>query len=136
MRKNYKLPKWIRRIVEAELQHYYGNLALLDEERNNIIEESPPPPDGGSKENIVGKPTEGKVLRMNSRKYIMIGIRFDAIKKVKDKLNKEDEQVFDLIYKDGYNAKRAEAEKGVSESIFYATKRKIQYLTAIELGYI
>ena len=136
MRANYRMPKWVKENVENELRQYYNNLEILEEEENNILDESPAPPDGQPKGNGVGKPTESKAMKLNTRTLLLTRRRLDGITKVKDVLCKEDQVLFELMYKDGFNARLARTYKGISEDTFYSVKRKIQYLVAIELGYI
>ena len=136
MRKDYKMPNWIKQNVENELRQYYNNLEILKEEEKNILDESPAPPDGQPKGNGVGNPTENKVLKLNTRTLLLTRRRLDGITKVKEALCKEDKDLFELIYKEGFTARLAYTYKGISEDTFYNVKRKIQYLVAIELGYI
>lgn len=136
MRKEYKMPGWIKKNIENELIHYYENLDILEEQEQNILDESPPPADGQPRGNNPGNPTESKVLRLNTKTILLTRRRLDSIKKVKDSLGDEDKKLFDLMYKDGFTARLAYTYKGISEDTFYNVKRKIQYLTALELGYI
>ena len=136
MRANYRIPKWVKQNVENELRQYYNNLEILEEEENDILEGSPPPPDGQPKGNGVGNPTEAKTLRLNTRALLLTRRRLNSITRVKESLPKEDEVLFNLMYKDGFNARLAYTYKGISEDTFYSVKKKIQYLVAVELGYI
>lgn len=136
MRKKYKLPGWIKINIENELQHFYENVKLLDERKEEIISESPPPPDGQPRGNSVGNPVESKVIRMNTKTIILLERKLNSIWRVKHSLNKDDEKLFDIMYKEGFNARLAETYKNISQDIFYAAKRRFQYLVAIELGYI
>lgn len=136
MRKQYKLPTWIKINIENELRHFYDNSDKLKEIREEILDGSPPPPDGQPKGNAAGNPTESKVIKMNTKYILTLERKLKNIENAKKLLNEEENQLFDIMYKDGLNARLARTYKCISEDSFYSAKRKIQYLTAIELGYI
>ena len=136
MRANYKVPKWVKQNVENELRQYYRNLEILQEEEENILDESPAPPDGQPRGNGVSNPTESKALKLNTRTLLLARRRLEGITKIKNTLPLEEKALFELMYKDGFNARLAYTYKGISEDAFYSVKKKIQYLVAIELGYI
>lgn len=136
MRKNYNVPGWVKKNVINELYHYWDNVKLLEELREDIIEASPAPPDGLPKGNQRGKPTESKVMKLNSRAILVTANKIMQIENVIKALNHNEKEVFEVIFKERLNNVQAYVRKNISKDIYYNIRSKVLWLTAFEMGYI
>lgn len=143
MRSKYKIPNRAKKRIIDELYLYWQNkkdLEELEKEEEDIIDASPKPPEiAVSPTNVINKPTEQKGIKlasMSTRALIMAKRRIDYIDNALKRLNKEDKEVFELIFKDGYSQKLAYTIKGVSKDTYYNVFNKCMYLVAIEFGEI
>ena len=136
MRKDYKLPAWVKSNVMNELYHYWDNVKLLEELKEEILEASPTPPDGMPRGNQRGKPTESKVMKLNSRAILVTANKIMQIENVIKMLNSNEKDIFEIIFKERINEIDALKEKKVTKDMYYETKRKIVWLVAFEMGYI
>ena len=135
MKMNYRVPFNTKKRVREELYGYWDNLKKLEELKKEIIEESPPPPDGMPKGNSVGNPTESKALRMmTSRAIMVVSERLHYIQNAIDRLNEEEKEILEIIFKKRLSQKAAETYECISKAQYYNLYNKIIYLAAIELG--
>lgn len=138
MRANYKIPKGLKRYILNELYQYWENKRQLeeleDEEDTTSKNET-----GIRPKNQVNRPTENKALKNLSKKstrhQLAIERKVRCIDEVYKRLNKEEQDLFNLMFRDGYSQQKAE-EKGISYDTYYNTQNKIVYLTALEFGEI
>lgn len=136
MRKDYKIPAWVKKNVMNELYHYWDNVKLLEELKEEIIEASPAPPDGLPKDNLVGRPTESKVMKLNSRAILVTANKIMQIENVIKMLNEEEKEVFEVIFKERMNQVQAYTKKRIPYNMYYIIRKKVVWLTAFEMGYI
>lgn len=136
MRKDYKLPDWVKRNVTNELYHYWDNVKMLEELKEEIIEASPAPPDGFPRGNLRGKPTESKVMKLNSRAILVTANKIMQIENVIKLLNDNEKEIFEIIFKDRLSQVQAYNKKKVPYGMYYTVRRKIVWLVAMEMGYI
>lgn len=141
MRAIYKVPNHVKRNIINELYLYWKNKKELDEIEQEIVDESPNNPEVNIKpKNKVSKPAESKALRIigtkSTRAFIIAQRRIGYIENAIKRLNDEDREVFELIFRDGYSQQKAYFEKGVSKDTYYNVYNKIIYLVAIEFGEI
>lgn len=141
LRAIYKVPDHVKRNIINELYLYWKNQKELDEIEKEIIDESSNIPEVNIKpKNKVSKPTENKAIRIigakSTRAFIIAQRRISYIGNAIKRLNDEDREVFELIFRDGYSQQKAYFEKGVSKDTYYNVYNKIIYLVAIEFGEI
>lgn len=136
MRKDYKLPAWVKSNVMNELYHYWDNVKLLEELKEEILEASPTPPDGMPRGNQRGKPTESKVMKLNSRAILVTANKIMQIENVIKMLNDNEKEVFNSIFKERMNQIQAYTKKNISYNMYYIIRQKIVWMTAFEMGYI
>ena len=137
--KRVKIAGRLKRYILGELYQYYENKAELeaieDEENKKTTNET-----GIVAKNKTSRPTEQEALhnisRKSSRYLLAVERKVRAIDKVYDRLNEDEQKLFDLIFKEGYSQKRAEVEGKASYDTYYNTQKKILYLTAYEFGEI
>lgn len=139
MSKNiYKVPRWVKKRVETELYQYYDNKELLKEFEADILEASPYN-DGQPRGNETSDTTVVKAIKLadrSTRVLIETDRRLRYIENAIKRLNSEEKQIFEYIFKDGYNQVLAQMYKYVSKDSYYNTYNKIIYYTAIEFGFI
>lgn len=136
MRSDYKVPAWVKKNVTNELYHYWDNVKMLEELKEEIIEASPSPPDGLPRGNLRGSPTESKVMKLNSRAILVTANKIMQIENVIKMLNKDEKEVFEVIFKERLSYIQAYMRKEISKSMYYNVKSKIILLIAFEMGYI
>lgn len=136
MRKDYKLPDWVKTNVTNELYHYWDNVKMLEELKEEIMESSSAPPDGQPRGNQTGKPTESKVMRLNSRAILVIANKIMQIENVQKLLNDYERKVFEVIFKEKKNSTQAYQKDNITKDMYYTVRLKILWITAIEMGYI
>lgn len=134
----YKVPRWVKKRVETELYQYYDNKKLLKEFEADILEASSYN-DGQPRGNETSDTTAVKAIRLadrSTRVLIETERRLRYIENAIKRLNSEEKQIFEYIFKDGYNQVLAQMYKYVSKDSYYNTYNKIIYYTAIEFGFI
>lgn len=136
MRKDYKLPDWVKTNVTNELYHYWDNVKMLEELKEEIIDASPASPDGQPRGNQRGKPTESKVMRLNSRAILVTANKIMQIENVIKMLNDEEKEVFEVIFKDRLSRIKAYTQRNITYNIYYAVRNKAVWLTAYEMGFM
>lgn len=137
MRANYKVPRWVKKKIEDELYQYWDNKKELQEMQRNILDESPAPPDGQPRGNKTSNPTEQKAIRLRTTRSILaVERKLGYIDKAIKRLNAEEKEVFEIIFKDRYNQKMAEVYKYIQKDTYYGVYNKIVYYTAVEFGEI
>lgn len=141
MRANYRIPGKTKKYIINELYLYWKNKKDIEELEEDIIDESPSHPEVNSRPlNLISKPTESKGIKlagnMSTRALIIAKRRIDYIGNAIKRLNEEDKEVFELIFRDGYSQKLAYTIKGISKDTYYSVFNKIIYLVAIEFGEI
>ena len=137
MPKKYKVPHSVKRTIKDELYQYWKNQELLEEMKIDIIEESGRTLDGQPKGNKKTDPTQQKTMALlRNRRIIETERRLGFIREATKRLTKEEYEVFELIFKEGYNQRLAETQKYISKNTYYNTIDKIVYYTALEFGYI
>ena len=94
-------------------------------------------------DNLVGNQTSdttsSKAIRLadrSTRFLIETERRLKYVENAIKKLNEDEKQIFEYIFKDGYNQILAQMYKYVSKDSYYNTYNKIVYFTAIEFGFI
>lgn len=136
MRKDYKLPDWVKTNVTNELYHYWDNVKMLEELKEEIIDASPAPPDGQPRGNQRGKPTESKVMKLNSRAILVTANKIMQIENVIKMLNENEKEVFEVIFKDRLGRIKAYAQRNIPYNMYYAIRNKVVWLTAYEMGFM
>ena len=140
MRAKYEVPKRIRDKITIELYQYWENKRQLEELDIDIIESSPEHDSTGIKSKYqISRPTENKALKivnLSTRAMIEASKRIRYVENALKRLNEEDIEVAELIFRDGYSQKKAEIYKCISYDTYYNTKNKIIYYTALEYGEI
>lgn len=141
MRANYKVPNRVKRRMADELYMYWKNLKELEELDIDIIESSPVMDESGTRAKYrISKPTESKALQiaeaMSTRAYIMAKRRIDYVTNALKRLNKDDRQIVEYIFRDGYSQIRLEIDHAISSDTYYNVFNKIIFLTAKEFGEI
>lgn len=139
MSKNiYKVPRWVKKRVETELYQYYDNKILLKEFEEDTLEASSYN-DGQPRGNETSDTTAVKAIKLadrSTRVLIETERRLRYVENAIKRLNSEEKQIFEYIFKDGYNQVLAQMYKYVSKDSYYNTYNKIVYYTAIEFGFI
>lgn len=139
MSKNiYKVPRWVKKRVETELYQYYDNKILLKEFEEDTLEASSYN-DGQPRGNETSNTTAVKAIKLadrSTRVLIETERRLRYVENAIKRLNSEEKQIFEYIFKDGYNQVLAQMYKYVSKDSYYNTYNKIVYYTAIEFGFI
>lgn len=106
MSKNiYKVPRWVKKRVETELYQYYDNKILLKEFEADILEASSYN-DGQPRGNETSDTTAVKAIKLadrSTRVLIETERRLRYIENAIKRLNSEEKQIFEYIFKDGYN---------------------------------
>lgn len=137
MRVKYNVPKMVRKTIANELYQYWDNKKELEQLQADILDASPNPPDGQPRGNITGNPTEQKAIKLRStRSLLAIERKLTYIENAISRLNKEEKEVFEIIFKEKHNQKMAETYKYIQKETYYNTYNKIIYLTALEFGEI
>lgn len=141
MRANYKVPKRIRGKIITELYTYWENVRQLKEIDMDIIDSTPQRDITGiSAKYKISNPTEQKALKlannMSTRAYIVAVRRIAYVENAMKRLTKEDREVVELIFRDGYSQPKAEIERNITYGNYYNVFNKIIYYTAIEFGEI
>ncbi len=138
MRANYKVPEHIRRKISTELFQYWENKRQLTEMGMDIIESSPIKDETGIRSKYqISKPTETKAIKiadLSTRAMIEASRRIRYVEDAMKRLNKEEKEVAEYIFRDRLSQQQAEMKKGVSYDSYYNVKSKIIYLTAVEYG--
>ena len=135
MKTSYRVPFNTKKRVKEELYGYWDNQKKLEELKQEIIESSPGPADGQPKGNGTGNPTESKTIRMmTSRAILVVAERLHYIDNAISRLNEEEREIFEIIFKKKLNQRAAETYECISKSQYYNLYNKIIYLAAIELG--
>ena len=135
MKMNYKISYQIKKRVKEELYMYWDNVKKLEELKMEIIESSPGPADGQPKGNGTGNPTESKSIRMmTSRAILVVAEKIHYIQNAIDRLNEEEKEIFEIIFKKRLSQKAAETYEYITKAQYYNLYNKIIYLAAIELG--
>ena len=135
MKTSYRVPFNTKKRVKEELYGYWDNQKKLEELKKEIIESSPGPADGQPKGNGTGNPTESKAIRMmTSRAILVVAERLHYIDNAVSRLNEEEREIFEIIFKKKLNQRAAETYECISKSQYYNLYNKIIYLAAIELG--
>lgn len=138
MRVNYKVPFEIKKKIETELYQYWDNIEELKELQQDILDESANPPDGQPRgKNMVSNPTEQKAIKLRTTRSIVATERkLRYIEKAIARLNEEEQQIFNVIFRDRYSQKQAETCRYISKDSYYNTYNKIIFYTAVEFGEI
>lgn len=135
MKTSYRVPFNTKKRVKEELYGYWDNQKKLEELKQEIIESSPGPADGQPKGNGTGNPTESKTIRMmTSRAILVVAERLHYIDNAISRLNEEEREIFEIIFKKKLNQRAAETYEYITKSQYYNLYNKIIYLAAIELG--
>ena len=125
MRKQYKIPNYIREYIKNELYQYWDNCKELEEIRQDIMDESPSPIDGQPKGSGIGKPTEKKAIKiteqMSTKRILKAEKNMQGIKRAFARLAKEEMEVVELIFKEGKSQIYAQMNYGISKDTYYNT---------------
>lgn len=134
-RVNYKVPYWVKKKMETELYQYWDNQKKLERLKNDIIEENNSVQDGQPRGNSTGNPTEQKAIKLRTTRTILITEeRLRYVENAINRLNEDEKEVFEIIFKQKHNQKMAETYKYISKETYYNTYNKIIYYTALEFG--
>lgn len=136
-RGNYKVPKLVKKKMENELYQYWQNQKELEEIQKEILDSSPNPPDGMPKGNNLSNQTEQKAIKLRtSRSILALERRLSYIDNAIARLNSDEKNVFEIIFKERHNQRMAETYKYISKDTYYNVYNKIIYLAAVEFGEI
>lgn len=108
MGKKYKLPLHIKKYIQTELYDYKKNKKLIDILDNNT----------------------------STRTFLLATQRLNKIDKVYNNLSKEEKETFEKIFIEKHNQVYAAMHDNLTKDMYYNTKNKIIYLTAIEFDLI
>lgn len=138
MSKNkYKVPNWVKNTIKTELYQFWKNQKLIEELKQDIIESSPEPADGQPKGNATSNTVEQKTIKiLSSRRILETERRVEYIQEAMKRLNKEEQEIVKIIFKERYNVTLAETQKYITKDTYYNVYNKIIYFTALEFGYI
>lgn len=124
---NYKIPKELKKRMERELRQYYYNKKKLNKLKNDIINEK----------NKTKDPTGTTVTKVEStRSLLYLEERIEYVENVYNKLRPFEQEVYDLIFKEGCDFTYCETNKNVSRTTYYNILNKSVYLLAEEWGEI
>ena len=138
MRAKYEVPKHIKHKITIELYQYWENKRQLKELGLDIIDSTPLHDETGIKSKYqISKPTESKALKLadiSTRLIVEASKRIRYIDNAMRRLNDSDREVVEYIFRDGMSQVQAEVQKNITSDVYYNTKRKIIYYTALEFG--
>lgn len=124
---NYKLPRELKKRMEREIRQYEGNKKKLDRIKNDLIDEKEYDVDSTGK----------KVTRIEAtRRLIYLEERLMYIEKAYNRLRPFEQEVYDLIFKQGCDCVYCEAQKNISKTTYYNIYNKSVYYLAEEWGEI
>lgn len=104
-----KLSKEVKQYMERELRQYYYNKKKLKKLREETT---------------------------STRKLIYLEERLYYVENVYKRLKPFEQEIYDFIFKEGYNAKYCETQKGVSKTTYYNILNKSLCYLAEEYGEI
>ena len=110
MRKNYKLKYHLRNYIKQELYDFNKNKQILKDIQKNII----------------------KGYTINSQATLILSKKITSIERVYNSLNKEEKELFNIIFEKGCNQLYAKTYYNITKDMYYNAMNKIIYLTAKE----
>lgn len=113
MRKNYKLKYHLRQYIKQELYDFNKNKKILVDVQNNLksIKNS---------------------QAVDSNSILILQRKITCIEKVYDGLNKDEQELFNIIFEKGCNQLYARTYYNITKDMYYNGMNKIIYLTAKE----
>lgn len=111
MRKNYKIKYHLRNYIKQELYDFNQNKKILNDLQKKI----------SSTNSMV-----------NSKTILILAKKVNNIERVYEKLTKEEQELFDIIFLKGCNQLYAKTYYNVTKDMYYNAMNKIIYLTAKE----
>ena len=136
MRNKYKLESYKKNYIMHELYNYESNKKLLKELEDDILN-STSTNDGQPRGNGTSDTTAQKATKlMTSKAILTVTKKINNIENALSKLNEEEKEIEDIIFNKRCSQVKAETKYNISPDIYYNTRRKIVYLTAIEYGEI
>lgn len=115
MRKDYKIKYHLRNYIKQELYDFNKNKQILEDLQSNL--------------------TKTNQL-INTKSLLILTKKINSIQKVYDGLNKEEKELFDIIFNKGCNQLYAKTYYNVTKDMYYNAMNKIIYLTAQEYDQI
>lgn len=133
-----KLNKQVYRYIELELSRYQQTQKDLKEALDDILHEAPVFDNNGGKSYSIGKPTEGKAIRMVSNVRIRrLEKTIEAIEKVYDQLDEGKRRLIHLRYwRDTFTDPGVWKQLNIERRTYYYWKNNVIYRLAKELGYL
>ena len=104
-----KLSKEVKQRMERELRQYYYNKRKLEKLRKETA---------------------------NTRKLLYLEERLYYVENTYKRLKPFEQEIYNFIFREGYNAKYCEAQQGVSKTTYYNILNKSLYYLAEEYGEI
>lgn len=111
MRKDYKIKYHLRNYIKQELYDFTQNKKILNDLQKKI-----------SNTNSM----------VNSKTILILAKKVNNIERVYEKLNKEEKELFGIIFTKGCNQLYAKTYYNVTKDMYYNAMNKIIYLTAKE----
>ena len=132
----YKLPKDLKKRMDRELRQYWLNKQKLEHLELEIIESSSPK-DNQYNTNSISDSTSQKAIKLiSTRSILYCKERISYIENVINRLNSFEKQMFENIFKNGYDWLYCETIYHVSKSTYYNVYNKCIYFLAEEWGEI
>lgn len=111
MRKDYKLKYHLRNYIKQELYDFNKNKQILNDLQKNITKSN---------------------QTVNSNTLLILAKKITSIERVYSNLNKEEQELFNIIFEKGCNQLYAKTYYNVTKDMYYNAMNKIIYLTAKE----
>lgn len=132
----YKLPKDLKKRMDRELRQYWLNKQKLEQLELEIIEATSPK-DNQHSSNFISDSTSQKAIKLISTRTILFcKERISYIENVINRLNSSEKQLFECIFKNGYDWLYCEVNFHISKSTYYNIYNKCLFFLAEEWGEI
>mgnify|MGYP007060190479 CR=1 FL=1 len=137
LRNKYKVPKEVKERMERELRQYWINKKKLEDLKLKIIESSNNSSDTQIHSSSISDTTSQKALKiLSTRSILYCEERITYIENVIKKLNPLEQQVFEYIFKNGYDFMYCQTMKNIDKNTYYNVRNKSIYFLAQEWGEI
>ena len=130
----YKLSKELKKRMDREFRQYWDNKKKLEKLELDIIESNNP---GQVNSNSISDLTQQKAIKLlSTRSILYCQERITYIENVFKRLNSFEKQMFERIFKYGYDWLYCSVNFNISKSTYYNIYNKCLYYLAQEWGEI
>ena len=130
----YKLSKELKKRMDREFRQYWDNKKKLEKLELDIIESNNP---GQVNSNSISDLTSQKAIKLlSTRSILYCQERITYIENVFKRLNSFEKQMFERIFKYGYDWLYCSVNFNISKSTYYNIYNKCLYYLAQEWGEI